>query len=78
MTNAQSASTPLYEMIYAVLREHIASGRFPRGLVLGEANVARAFKASRVPASALSLADSIVWPSRRAESSRNCTALRRL
>jgi DNA-binding GntR family transcriptional regulator len=52
VTNAQNASAPLYEMIYAVLREHIASGRFPRGLVLGEANVARAFKASRVPASA--------------------------
>jgi DNA-binding GntR family transcriptional regulator len=39
-------------MIYAVLREHIAGGRFPRGLVLGEVNVARAFKASRAPASA--------------------------
>jgi DNA-binding GntR family transcriptional regulator len=52
LINAQHASTPLYEMIYAVLRDHIAGGRFPRGLVLGEANVARAFKASRVPASA--------------------------
>ena len=47
-----SASAPLYEMIYAVLREHIAGGQFPPGLVLGSADVARVFKASRVPASA--------------------------
>jgi DNA-binding FadR family transcriptional regulator len=33
-----------------VLREHIVDGSFPRGLVLGEASVARAFQASRVPA----------------------------
>ena len=40
----------LYELICGVLREHIEDGSFPRGLVLGEAAVARAFKASRVPA----------------------------
>jgi DNA-binding GntR family transcriptional regulator len=43
-------ASPLYELIYSVLREHIVDGRFPRGLVLGEATVARAFRASRVPA----------------------------
>lgn len=44
------AASPLYQLIYSVLREHIVSGRFPRGLVLGESTVARAFRASRVPA----------------------------
>ena len=44
--------TPLYEVIYAVLREHIEDGGLPPGLVLGEAAVARAFQASRVPAAA--------------------------
>lgn len=44
-------AVPLYEVIYAVLREHIADGSLPPGLVLGEAAVARAFQASRVPAS---------------------------
>jgi DNA-binding GntR family transcriptional regulator len=48
----RGASSPLYELIYGVLRDHIVSGRFPRGLVLGESIVARAFKASRVPAGA--------------------------
>ncbi len=42
--------TPLYEVIYAVLRGHIEDGSLPPGLVLGEAAVARAFQASRVPA----------------------------
>jgi DNA-binding GntR family transcriptional regulator len=41
---------PLYALIYDVLREHITDGSFPAGLVLGEASVARAFQASRVPA----------------------------
>jgi DNA-binding GntR family transcriptional regulator len=41
---------PLYALIYDVLREHIVDGSFPPGLVLGEASVARAFQASRVPA----------------------------
>jgi DNA-binding GntR family transcriptional regulator len=45
-------ASPLYELIYSVLREHIVGGRFPRGLVLGETTVARAFRASRVPAGA--------------------------
>lgn len=43
-------AAPLYELIYAVLREHIEDGSFPPGLVLGESAVARAFQASRVPA----------------------------
>jgi len=43
---------PLYEIIYGVLREHLIDGRFPPGLVLGEAGVARAFKSSRIPAAA--------------------------
>ncbi len=45
-------SRPLYEIIYAVLREHLLDGSFPIGLVLGEAGVARAFKSSRIPAAA--------------------------
>jgi DNA-binding GntR family transcriptional regulator len=45
-------SSPLYELIYSVLREHIAGGRFPPGLVLGESTVARAFNVSRIPAGA--------------------------
>jgi DNA-binding GntR family transcriptional regulator len=45
-------SRPLYEIIYAVLREHLLDGSFPTGLVLGEAGVARAFKSSRIPAAA--------------------------
>ena len=43
---------PLYEVIYAVLREHLLDGRFPSGLVLGESTVARAFQASRAPSAA--------------------------
>jgi len=45
-------AAPLYEVIYGVLREHIADGSFPPGLVLGESAVARAFQSSRVPANA--------------------------
>jgi DNA-binding GntR family transcriptional regulator len=43
---------PLYEVIYDVLRQHLASGIFPAGLVIGEASVARAFATSRIPAGA--------------------------
>lgn len=46
----EKTAAPLYELIYAVLREHIEDGSFPPGLVLGESSVARAFQASRVPA----------------------------
>jgi DNA-binding GntR family transcriptional regulator len=48
----QPDSRPLYEIIYAVLREHLLDGSFPTGLVMGEAGVARAFKSSRIPAAA--------------------------
>ena len=48
----EKTAAPLYEVIYAVLREHIEDGSFPAGLVLGESIVARAFQASRVPAAA--------------------------
>jgi DNA-binding GntR family transcriptional regulator len=48
--DGRASGVPLYELIYGVLREHIEDGSFPRGLVLGEAAVARAFNASRVPA----------------------------
>ncbi|MCB1488953.1 MAG: GntR family transcriptional regulator [Bauldia sp.] len=48
----EPGTPPLYEVIYAVLREHIADGSFPPGLVLGAAGVARAFNSSRVPAAA--------------------------
>jgi DNA-binding GntR family transcriptional regulator len=47
-----AAAPPLYEIIYRVLREHIAEGHFPDGLILGEAAVARAFRSSRIPAGA--------------------------
>ena len=43
---------PLYEAIYMVLRAHIEGGKLPAGLIVGEAAVARAFKASRIPAGA--------------------------
>lgn len=43
---------PLYEVIYRVLRQHLAEGHLPAGLVIGEAAVARAFGSSRVPAAA--------------------------
>lgn len=48
----RGSGPPLYELIYSVLRNHIEDGVFPPGLVLGEALVARAFNASRVPAAA--------------------------
>lgn len=41
---------PIYAAIQAVLRAHIVEGALPAGLVLGQANVARAFNVSRVPA----------------------------
>ncbi|MBB5751178.1 GntR family transcriptional regulator [Prosthecomicrobium pneumaticum] len=43
---------PLYELIYRVLRRHLADGALPKGLVIGEAAVARAFRSSRIPAAA--------------------------
>ena len=46
------AGSPLYEIIHRVLRQHIADGRFPEGLILGESAVARAFRSSRIPAGA--------------------------
>jgi DNA-binding GntR family transcriptional regulator len=49
LTQNRSVSAPLYEVIYDVLRDHIAERRLTPGLVLSESNVARAFKASRVP-----------------------------
>ena len=52
MSDTQTKTAPLYETIYAVLRQHLEDGKFPPGLVLGEANVARAFRASRIPAAA--------------------------
>jgi DNA-binding GntR family transcriptional regulator len=51
-SRAERPGPPLYALIYDVLREHIVDGSFPPGLVLGEASVARAFQASRVPAAA--------------------------
>ena len=41
---------PIYATIHAVLRDHLARAALPAGLVLGQANVARAFNVSRVPA----------------------------
>ena len=38
-----TAGLPLYELIYRVLRRQIADNSLPRGLVIGEAAVARAF-----------------------------------
>jgi DNA-binding GntR family transcriptional regulator len=49
LTQDLSAPAPLYEVIYSVLRDHLARRRLTPGLVLSESNVARAFKASRVP-----------------------------
>lgn len=48
----EAATLPLYEIIYRVLRQHIAERRFPNGLVLGESAIARAFNTSRIPAAA--------------------------
>jgi DNA-binding GntR family transcriptional regulator len=47
-----TGSPPLYEIIYRVLRQHVAGGQFPDGLIIGEAAVARAFRSSRIPAGA--------------------------
>ena len=52
ISRTERSGPPLYALIYDVLREHIVDGSFPPGLVLGEASVARAFQASRVPAAA--------------------------
>lgn len=41
---------PIYATIHAVLRDHIRRKVLPAGLVLGQANLARAFNVSRVPA----------------------------
>jgi len=49
---SENGGSPLYALIYGVLREHIVGGSFPPGLVLGETKVARAFHGSRVPAAA--------------------------
>jgi DNA-binding GntR family transcriptional regulator len=43
---------PLYEVIYRLLRRQIREETLPRGLVIGEAAVARAFRSGRIPASA--------------------------
>jgi DNA-binding GntR family transcriptional regulator len=45
----RATPAPLYEVIYAVLRDHLVGQRLSPGLVLSESNVARAFNASRVP-----------------------------
>jgi DNA-binding GntR family transcriptional regulator len=47
-----TAGLPLYELIYRVLRRQIVDNSLPRGLVIGEAAVARAFQSSRIPAGA--------------------------
>lgn len=49
---AATAGLPLYELIYRVLRRQITDESLPRGLVIGEAAVARAFQSSRIPAGA--------------------------
>jgi DNA-binding GntR family transcriptional regulator len=50
--SVRGSASPLYEIIYSVLRAHIVNGSLTPGLVFGEATVARAFQASRVPAAA--------------------------
>jgi DNA-binding GntR family transcriptional regulator len=45
-----SRDEPIYATIHAVLRDHLTRAALPAGLVLGQANVARAFNVSRVPA----------------------------
>jgi len=47
-----SDNLPLYQAIYRILRKHIVEGVLPQGLVIGEAAVARAFQAGRIPAGA--------------------------
>jgi len=43
-------SEPIYLTIYQVLRDHLERRALTPGLVLGQANVARAFNVSRIPA----------------------------
>jgi len=52
LDDAAAAGLPLYEVIYRTLRRQIAGESLPRGLVIGEAAVARAFQSSRIPAGA--------------------------
>jgi DNA-binding GntR family transcriptional regulator len=52
MSEPAHVDAPLYEIIYRVLRQHIAERRFPIGLVLSESTVSRAFNTSRIPAAA--------------------------
>ncbi len=52
MAGETPSELPLYEVIYRVLRQNIAEGLLPAGLVIGEAAVARAFGSSRIPAAA--------------------------
>lgn len=52
LAEPERADLPLYEVIYRVLRQHIADESLPKGLVVGEAAVARAFQSSRAPAGA--------------------------
>jgi DNA-binding GntR family transcriptional regulator len=52
LDQAATENLPLYEVIYRVLRQQIADESLPKGLVLGEAAVARAFQSSRAPAGA--------------------------
>jgi DNA-binding GntR family transcriptional regulator len=47
---AAGRDEPIYATIHAVLRDHLRREVLPAGLVLGQANVARAFNVSRVPA----------------------------
>ena len=47
--SAPAGPKPLYEIIYAVLRDHLLNNSFPPGLVLGEAVVARAFGPAAFP-----------------------------
>src|ERR1700741_5100668 len=50
MSAVAPSEQTLYDLIYTVLRDHIRRKRFPKGLVLGEASIARAFNTSRNPA----------------------------
>ena len=50
MSAVTTSAPPLHDLIYSVLRDHIRRKRFPAGLVLGEAAIARAFNTSRNPA----------------------------
>jgi DNA-binding GntR family transcriptional regulator len=52
-SSLKTPSSPLLaDSIYRVLRRHIEERRLPEGLVLGEANVAKALTVSRTPARA--------------------------